>query len=328
MAKSVVAAGSPSRQSSLDVLKCVAAFFVVCIHYGVPEMCPLVRCAVPVFFMISGYYYPMLEEKKTFWRHFRKLFVMVLVATSIYLMWELQHVMRHGEWQEWIDNLLRPGRLARWVVYNESLFGFQLWYFYALLYDLLLLHYADKWKLTSCFKWLVPLLLAVYFFAHYTHSHFSLSAQIYRNWLVWGLPCMMLGRWIREGQDTAYSFMSDERRCWLYASVSFALVCAEWLIGTLRHGRMDHEMYVFTLPLVLVFFYWALRHPQFGQGSLLAWIGHRHSANIYIIHVLVAYVLKHFFFCDTSWKQWMFALFVFALSLLSSMTWVWLRKRL
>ena len=49
------------RNYSLDTLKFVCAIFVIFIHTPQPEIweiyiTPLIRCAVPIFFMISGYF--------------------------------------------------------------------------------------------------------------------------------------------------------------------------------------------------------------------------------------------------------------------------------
>ena len=71
------------RQSSLDVIKFFAAFMVVYIHYGTVETGTyhvishliegLCRVAVPLFFMISGYFYPMLKVQRKFRKHLIKL---------------------------------------------------------------------------------------------------------------------------------------------------------------------------------------------------------------------------------------------------------------
>lgn len=49
------------RNYSFDTLKFICAIFVIFIHTPQPELwnnyiTPIIRCAVPIFFMISGYY--------------------------------------------------------------------------------------------------------------------------------------------------------------------------------------------------------------------------------------------------------------------------------
>ena len=50
------------RNKSLDAVKAIAACLVVCIHVSFPGQAGqlvkvLARCAVPFFFMVSGYFW-------------------------------------------------------------------------------------------------------------------------------------------------------------------------------------------------------------------------------------------------------------------------------
>ena len=66
------------RQSSFDVLKCIAAFLVVIIHYGPYCMSSISRIMVPLFFMITGYYFITFSEISKFWKHFKKIAIMAI----------------------------------------------------------------------------------------------------------------------------------------------------------------------------------------------------------------------------------------------------------
>lgn len=51
-----------NRRKGIDILKCLCAFLVVCIHAPFPGIIgeyfiALARIAVPTFFMISGYFF-------------------------------------------------------------------------------------------------------------------------------------------------------------------------------------------------------------------------------------------------------------------------------
>ncbi len=277
-----------SRASSLDVLKCVAAFFVVCIHFGTLWISPIVRCAVPIFFVITGYYYPMMEEKGKFWKHIRKLLIMVIGASVLYGINELLDMRSQGTLDEWISNTFRLKSIVRKIIHDSPLFGYHLWYFFAALYCLIIFHYADKWRLTKWLRYATPVLLLVLFF-----SNFKPIPHIgTRTFLFMGLPCMMIGRCIRENNDKAFHFLSNERYLWFYTFGALLLAYGEMLMfRTVYHDNGAKEIYIFTLPVFLPYFYWALRHPQFGEGSWMATIGRKYSAYIYIFHVLVGRTL-------------------------------------
>lgn len=56
------------RNNNLDILKAISAFLVVCIHIKFPgkfgEYINIIAAlAVPIFFMITGYYYENMKKK-------------------------------------------------------------------------------------------------------------------------------------------------------------------------------------------------------------------------------------------------------------------------
>ncbi len=309
-----------SRASSLDVLKCLAAFFVVWIHYGSGWLSPIVRCAVPIFFVITGYYYPMMVENGKFWKHIRKLLVMVICASVLYGAYDLQHHIRHNTLDVWM-NAFQLKRIIELAIANEPLFGFHLWYFFAVLYCLIIFRLADKWRLTKWLRYAVPLLLLVLFARNFA----LFPAHWVRNFLFMGLPCMMIGRCIRENKDGAFRFLSNERNLWAYSLGSLLLAYGEmWLLSIICSDKGMREMYLFTLPMILPCFYWALRHPQFGEGSWMAIIGRKYSAYIYIFHVLAAIWLSHFLDRDASLLvKAVYPFIVFAISL--CMAWLFVQ---
>ncbi len=307
--------GAP-RTSSLDVTKCFAAFFVVCIHYGADWLSPVVRCAVPMFFVITGYYYPMMVAKGTLWKHVRKLLVMAICSSALYALWGLQYNIGRDNLDRWAGKTFTVDRLIDWIALNADMVSPHLWYFYAALYSLIVLHFADKWRLTKWLRYAVPILLAVHFFRNFT----PWPNVWVRNFLFMGLPLMMTGRCIRENRDRTFRFLSNRRYLWAYVFGSLLVSCGEmFLLGIASSEASDvgkREMYVFTLPIVLSCFYWALRHPQFGEGTLLAAIGRKYSVYIYIFHVLAGIWLSDIINRkDSLLAETLFPFLVFAVSL-------------
>lgn len=59
-----------SRVDSIDILKAICAFLIVCIHVPFPGnigeyVTTLARIAVPIFFMITGYFYSGVVKKRS-----------------------------------------------------------------------------------------------------------------------------------------------------------------------------------------------------------------------------------------------------------------------
>ena len=72
-----------NRADNIDILKAICAFLIVCIHAPFPGVIgeyfkALTRIAVPVFFMITGYFYFDVEEKHGEIRQIKKIFNLVL----------------------------------------------------------------------------------------------------------------------------------------------------------------------------------------------------------------------------------------------------------
>lgn len=71
-----------SRKDSFDVVKCFAAFFVVQLHTIPATVCPLLnviaRLAVPLFFLITGYYYTSIVEKGKYGVQLKRSFCWLL----------------------------------------------------------------------------------------------------------------------------------------------------------------------------------------------------------------------------------------------------------
>lgn len=275
-----ITVNSNSRQSSLDALRCIAALLVIFIHLGPSYLNPITRTAVPIFFIISGYFYPIVIARKKFWQHFRKILTMALCASSIYGLWTICHEYKHGTLYAWFEQTCTIKNIIQLIIMNEDMFRRHLWFFWALLYDLLALRVADHFDFTKYFKLLAPLLLIAFFVLAFSTPNES----FYRNWLFMGLPFMMIGRWIKEEKEKCHSIFYRQRGYAWIVGLSLLFSCLENYL----FGDILHEMFLSTVPLVIGIFSISLQHPHLGNNTIISNIGRKHSANIFIISELVA----------------------------------------
>ena len=281
-----------ARLHSLDVLKCIAALLVVCIHVGPNILSPLTRCAVPIFFIITGYYYPMMRDNGNFWHHIRKLLKMALFANVLYGICELWVELSNGDVNEWLFDTFQLSRLVRLALADDSLFGLHLWYLWAVLYDLLIFYYTDKFKATEYIRAAAPILFAILCITNFTQYY-----PLTRNFLFMGIPCMIVGRSIQEGNDKKFSFLNIKCHTWPVVGILLFLVLLEMTLLRVVtcNGFGNRNMCAFTLPLVTVIFYWALSHPRYGHDSWIATIGRKYSADIYVFHIFIHFLVGRFF---------------------------------
>lgn len=283
-----------SRQASLDVLKCFAAFLVVDIHAGFPGkpgsyITAIARIAVPLFFMITGYFYPIMVSKGRIKNYVRKLIQLTLITSLFFLSIIIVRGLLKGTFLEQMDILFNIKSLLKWGLLNNCPLGGHLWYFYAILYVLVLMGLADCLNLRSWLYRFIPLLLIINYLLSFG-SHITL----YRNFLFTGLPYVLLGSFLQEKSSIInHRFPSDKQVVYGLIICGF-LLGVEMIVYKFTGLQQPRDHYLFTFPLVVGLFVLALRNPSFGAGSKLACIGKRYSPYIYMFHPFIIMCLAHF----------------------------------
>ena len=187
------------RNYSIDILKFICATLVVFLHTQCAYqdiILPFTRCAVPCFFMISGYL--LYKEggigRERIMRNFKHVAKITLWATILFIFWKEFTTIKQGGFVPSIRQMIE------WVVLNECPFGFHLWYLYAYLYVLLVVYIIDKHKQ---WKWLfisIPFLLMTDLaFGKYSLVVFGKEFPyiLVRNFLCVGLPYFALGAMLK-----------------------------------------------------------------------------------------------------------------------------------
>lgn len=132
------------RFTGFDILKFLCAFLIVCIHSPFPGMIgeyftALTRIAVPIFFMITGFYYSDIEWRDRTIEQIKKIFILVVEANLLYLLWKCFYAVASGDGLiPYIEEILTEKCIAKFVILNESPFNGHLWYLGAILYVLLI----------------------------------------------------------------------------------------------------------------------------------------------------------------------------------------------
>lgn len=78
---------------SIDIVKTFAALLVICIHTGYPSVVgdyvvAFCRVAVPLFLLVSGYYYQNIIDKKKIATYCKKI-LRITFFSSIFLFYSL-----------------------------------------------------------------------------------------------------------------------------------------------------------------------------------------------------------------------------------------------
>lgn len=190
-----------TRNISVDLLKIVMALFVVGVHVNPLELLGpdatvflgggLFRVAVPVFFVINGYFFEPVARSGGTRRYVLRLLGLYAIWTLIYL----------PAWRGVIDNS-EPWPLLRILVMG----WWQLWYLPALALAAMLAAAVRDWPLhivlglmAVCFLAGVGITYAIAFdLIHPSRSYFGDATVLHRNGLFTGFPFVMAGVLIRR----------------------------------------------------------------------------------------------------------------------------------
>ncbi len=245
-------------------------------------LAPLLRTAVPVFFIITGYFLYSADRSAAIARckkSLRKLSILFLWSNALYFAWHLAFYFRGGHFPigSWRG-------VVYFLIFGDS-FCVALWYLTACLQTLFAFWIALKFRME---RWLYPVipagLLFALLFGRYCIIDHPLSLPFIRNAFTTGMPCFLLG-WLTH----RYADRLKMRGIEFALLVSTGLYYAEYGLN-----HLPSDLFVMTVPTAWLLFLCALKHKDAGAGSLLERIGRDHATNIYVLHLLVWPLFCHF----------------------------------
>lgn len=274
---------------SLYCLKALCAFFVVCIHFpvlGREYLFPLLRVAVPIFFIISGFFL-YASARADAQAHLRKslgkVFLLTLLANAVYGTVRFIACLQHPG----TDFAIHDLQSALEFLFIGDTFSGHLWYLTAYLETLLvfgLFHFYEKEHWLFCA--IPPCLLLNLYFGYNIGVYHSLVLA--RNFVTVGLPCFCLG-WLLRKYETPICRSIGGGKASLLLLALLLLSYLEWVLPRFTGYDLwsGGDIYLFTVPLSLGAIVWCLTHRDMGQASYFAVIGKKHATNVYLYHVLV-----------------------------------------
>ena len=258
--------------------------------------------AVPVFFMITGFFYNIEENKEK--KQIIKLLKLILFASILYFVWNImigcaKYIVKGNP--DYIFAAFRAfdiNNILQMIFLNTSPFAEHLWYLNAIVYVLICSYILKKVKLFKVLYWLTPVLLvADLVFGKYSVAIFGQAFDyIYvRNFLFVGIPYFTIGIAIR---DIWKKQLINKYKIYKYllviSVVVFVILCTveRYTILTLGiNAPRDH--YIFTTPLACsVFLLFLEMFPKENKKlNLISDIGKNNSLDIYVIHPIIIVVL-------------------------------------
>lgn len=246
---------APQRETGLDILRGMAAFLVVCIHFplevrGGNYLDGLARVAVPLFFVFSGYFYQNTVKRNREAAQIKKMAKIFLGGNLLYFAWRAWMHILNGTASEWLNGVFSPAAVRAFVFKNESPVGVHLWYLGAALYVLILVYFLRK---CSLMKWAcmlsIPLLAINICFG--TWSTLLLGKTIpnncTRNFLFVGLPFFCMGYAVFANQEKLAKMVQKYKKLlWPAIALLCVLNCAEQMFLFRNDLLVNKDLYITT----------------------------------------------------------------------------------
>jgi len=294
------------RYDGLDILKTICAFMVVFAHAPIVGTCGeygnvLARVSVPLFFMISGFFFDSVVSNKKEWKHVKKLLMLLLLSNLTYFLFNTVKSLILGNVDSFFHKLFSAKTLVRFFFLNVSPFSSHLWYLGAILYVYVLaVCYGKNPSIQQILGRMLPILIPVLLLGDLILGTYSLLLfgrefpyVIVRNFLFVGIPYFMIGVIMKNKEE---SLDQIRKHGILMVSLAF-LFCLttilERTILVMNDLKSMREHYISTTLLSLVLFIiFSDCSWNDGRLKLVKLIGRKHSLMIYVIHPLFITLIR------------------------------------
>lgn len=295
------------RNICIDGLRLLAIFLIICIHKRFPGVVggifePITRIAVPLFFIISGYYCLEISKNRDKIKYrIIKVLKLTIYSNILYLVWDSIRFSHKA-----FLNCFSLININHILLTNESPFEAHLWFLGALLYSLIFIYVCSYLKNYKIIYSLIPILLSLnlifgkysyLIFKHILHIHSSIEFLypylFIRNWLFLGIPFLLLGNYIYLNKNRLLDLFSRRLVITLIIIFSILSILEKYLL-VYSSLNVLHDLYISTIFLAFACFLFALQNPQLGSNDF-ARLGEKYVLLMYIIHPIIIYYFNKFF---------------------------------
>lgn len=301
------------RNVWLDIFRYFLVFLVVCIHYNKTifgiSILPLTRIAVPMFFMISGFYMygkTKEEEIKKSQKAIKRNAIYLLIGFAAVLCFNFLINLTNGTGIKSIFlSLFNPDNISNFIFLSllpKMSCAVPMW-FLAAIFSLSVFHYfLVKYDLTKLYKILIPTLIVLFLYPMFCNVFFSscyIPSEYTRNWIFTGIPCFGIGYLLSRFLKT-----KDNNKCfWGYLYVVCFIIF--WFASYLENYLLGNTSCYYVSSLIacvclLLFFDFLFKRKPTNFEKKVSnffynWIGAGGSFYIYIFHGLLGTLLQKMF---------------------------------
>lgn len=275
------------RNQTLDLFKLLASYMVVFLHIpfvfswsiGIDAVA---RFAVPLFFMVSGYF-SYQKDAKTILRKAKHIFLMFAVFFSIYFIYDcaLYCLVNHKTIGDFISLHFMQNNIVSLVILYNVQIGAHLWFLVALIYCYILYYIFIKVGVPQKVRFFIAFVLLI---LHLILGelllvcHVKINIFYVRNFLLFAYPFFMMGIFIRKNEK-------------ILSNISSIVLLAFILLGNIEaiasafcFGK--NEIYIGTVVAVFCLFVFIVKKKHLRYGKIINRLCDC-SMYIYLLHPMV-----------------------------------------
>lgn len=280
------------KNSFLYILEAIACISVIMIHRKLQGtigdiLIVLARFAVPLFFLISGYYNYEASDEKLKQRAI-KLLKTFLIISSIYLGCNFIFGLLTNTNQ--IQITYRE--ILALVLFNLTNFiEGHLWFIVALIYTYIANIFIPK-KCKKLFLFLPIIPVIAFYGLQLVKPNLGghILTAITRNWITIGIPFYVIGSIIREKENKIK--ISNTFLIMLIITGMIGSISEFFIVKNILNVKYLGDLYLGTIITTISLFILAIKNPKLVKFKPLEDIGMKYSMIIYLIHPLYIKIIN------------------------------------
>lgn len=264
----------------LNFMKAICCISVVLMHSPFPSkiiniiLYPL-KFAVPVFFLISGFYCYNVNRKivqKKLPKKIIHILKILLVSEALYGIYYIIHN----------NDIIALNDLKEIIVkiFTGTFFNGTLWFLYALFWGYVSMYIINKYNLYKKAYIIAPIILIFHMIIRiWAKTQDWYNVNYFRSFLLYGLPFLLMGSFIKSREKEITSNITN-RMCIIGVIIGEVLVCIEYIIT-----RTALDFYIGTIIVALCLFIFAIKNPNKYFFTGMEAIGEKLSMYVYVVHI-------------------------------------------
>lgn len=319
------------RNRCLNFFKGIACFGIVLAHEKFPGtlgiiMWNLAHWVVLFFYIISGYYayYP---DKEIFFKklpskiiHILKITIFAILIYFCFLL--VNHIFIDCDVTEWLKNVFSLKTIFDVIIMNDfegTIKASHLWYLPSLIYCYLLLYLAVKHNKIKIFYVMIPIFIILRILVPYLPGY---TWHYQQNVLLGAMPYFFIGYYYasHKQQIDKLTDKLSNKQIILIIIMGFLLRLFDLLVkptvDIFEIGAIISAIAIFTF---------AQKNPDVYISKFIENIGIKYSLFIYVMHILVAMIIKKIFeilsLTNYYWYPYLFPTLLPIITLILAISW-------